>query len=409
MRHTSLFVLWALLFLPLLLSWHCCGARAWGLAAHRAVASVASAQSGRVLRCGEWAAALSDTESSAQLQRMVTEPDENRAVVERPRHFNNADDPHRDRGVPTWSEDYARGVVSWALLNQTQLAEEVLQPFCREAAVSAAPPSRERVLAFVREHQDTLLRSLAYACHYTGDSCQPLHATRNYDGQLSGNRGIHSVFESRLVARYEQQLFPRISLRRAHLLSDVFAVTETSVYSGLERVHLILEADDRARALDPGRGDAYYADLFDSLEPLLLARLTRSVQYTVDVWTTALVRAGCCAEERRGADEESSAEDDVDLNDDGNGQPWSASLGALLAYVALACALGLVLGCGVALLVMRLRSTALRSGGRGGYAHDHWKLEQLDIEQQLMDEVNLDEDAVEMQVIHEVDEGGGGA
>jgi len=369
--------------------------RAWGLDAHRNIARVASEQSGQLL-CSRWSAALSNEQTIARLRQLVTEPDEIRLQVERPRHFNNADDPHRDRDVPIWSADYERGVVSWALYNHTMLVQEYLEPFCNSLSPTT---SDETVLAFVLNHTETLLRSLAYVCHYTGDSCQPLHATRNYDGQLTGNRGIHSVFESRLVSRYEQDLFPLIALRQARVLSDPFAVTETSVYSGLEQVHLILEADDRARVVDPQRGDAYYASLFESLRPLLLARLTRSVQTTVDVWATALVRAGCCSPD------ELPVVDVDEIDSQGSGDSsWTASLGAVLGFAALAGSLGAVLGAGFAVMAMQARRSRNRYSSRF--------LDAPHFEQLIDEVVNLEEDAVELdsvelEEIHRPEAGGG--
>ncbi len=35
--------------------------------------------------------------------------------------------------------------------------------------------------------------------HYVGDLSQPLHCTENYDGQLTGQKGIHSFFEDKMV------------------------------------------------------------------------------------------------------------------------------------------------------------------------------------------------------------------
>lgn len=35
--------------------------------------------------------------------------------------------------------------------------------------------------------------------HYVGDLHQPMHTTANFDGQKSGNRGIHALFESVMV------------------------------------------------------------------------------------------------------------------------------------------------------------------------------------------------------------------
>jgi hypothetical protein len=34
--------------------------------------------------------------------------------------------------------------------------------------------------------------------HYVADACVPLHTTRNYNGQLTGQRGIHGLWESRI-------------------------------------------------------------------------------------------------------------------------------------------------------------------------------------------------------------------
>ncbi len=35
--------------------------------------------------------------------------------------------------------------------------------------------------------------------HYVGDLAQPLHCTENFDGQLSGQKGLHSFFEDKLL------------------------------------------------------------------------------------------------------------------------------------------------------------------------------------------------------------------
>jgi hypothetical protein len=37
--------------------------------------------------------------------------------------------------------------------------------------------------------------------HYIQDAYQPLHVHNNYDGQLSGQNGLHSRFESELFER----------------------------------------------------------------------------------------------------------------------------------------------------------------------------------------------------------------
>jgi hypothetical protein len=41
----------------------------------------------------------------------------------------------------------------------------------------------------------------AILCHYVGDLNVPLHTTENYDGQLSGQKGVHRRWETGLVER----------------------------------------------------------------------------------------------------------------------------------------------------------------------------------------------------------------
>jgi hypothetical protein len=52
--------------------------------------------------------------------------------------------------------------------------------------------------AFRDKDTDRILRLSADMGHYIADACVPLHTTRNYNGQLTGQKGIHALWESRL-------------------------------------------------------------------------------------------------------------------------------------------------------------------------------------------------------------------
>lgn len=52
--------------------------------------------------------------------------------------------------------------------------------------------------AFAGEDTGLLLQLSAEMGHYVADAHVPLHTTENYDGQLTGQEGIHSFWESRL-------------------------------------------------------------------------------------------------------------------------------------------------------------------------------------------------------------------
>jgi hypothetical protein len=50
--------------------------------------------------------------------------------------------------------------------------------------------------AFVSQNKDSILFYTADLGHYIGDLHVPLHTTTNYDGQLTGQHGLHSLWES---------------------------------------------------------------------------------------------------------------------------------------------------------------------------------------------------------------------
>jgi hypothetical protein len=57
--------------------------------------------------------------------------------------------------------------------------------------------------AFKNEDLNRILRCSAEIGHYIGDAHVPLHTTSNYNGQKTGQRGIHGFWESRLPELYE--------------------------------------------------------------------------------------------------------------------------------------------------------------------------------------------------------------
>lgn len=53
--------------------------------------------------------------------------------------------------------------------------------------------------AFESKNVDLILKNASEIGHYIGDAHVPLHTTENYNGQLTGQRGIHGLWESRIV------------------------------------------------------------------------------------------------------------------------------------------------------------------------------------------------------------------
>jgi hypothetical protein len=126
--------------------------------------------------------------------------------------------------------------------------------------------------------------------HYVADSHQPLHLTANYDGQETGNRGIHSRYETQMVKPYLSQMpDPEGS-------SSYWANVPDSVFQYIEDIYpavdAIMYADDLASSVDPNYGTLYYTLLWSELDSLTISVLQRSILDLASLWYTAWLNAG---------------------------------------------------------------------------------------------------------------------
>jgi hypothetical protein len=133
--------------------------------------------------------------------------------------------------------------------------------------------------------------TIADLCHYVGDAHQPLHCCKNYDGQLSGNSGIHSRYESTMMASHLAELHtaPMGVAYYASSVEEMFAVIGSS-WSG---VSTILQSDNAAKAASGGAYNAtYYASLWNGTQALTRSRIDSATVVTASFVYTAWVNAG---------------------------------------------------------------------------------------------------------------------
>jgi hypothetical protein len=133
--------------------------------------------------------------------------------------------------------------------------------------------------------------------HYAADLFMPFHNTLNYDGQLTGNEGIHKRLENGLVNARIEQYRPEIKKRLKEVLSvrvkleDIF---DYSLRSWLN-VEVILESDRAAGKGMLGFFDMswlYYRRLDGKLKPIMIKQLTSACQLSGNIWFSAWIQAG---------------------------------------------------------------------------------------------------------------------
>jgi hypothetical protein len=133
--------------------------------------------------------------------------------------------------------------------------------------------------------------------HYAADLFMPFHSTLNYDGQLTGNEGIHKRLEDGLVNARIEQYRPEIKKQLKEVLpvrvksGDIF---DYSLKSWLN-VEIILESDREARKGILGFFDMswlYYRGLDRKLKPIMIKQLTDACQLLGNIWFSTWIQAG---------------------------------------------------------------------------------------------------------------------
>jgi hypothetical protein len=174
----------------------------WGFAAHRHVADRMIALLPGELR------PLYEARRAFIVERSV-DPDLWRNVgweEEPPHHFLDLDHdqygPYPFEALPREYdravEKFGRAVVHGQGLLPWRTAE--FHGRLRRAFAELTRPAPSRYTL------DDIALLSAVLVHYVGDGHVPLHAVKNYDGQLSGQPGAHSRFEADLFERFSEDL-----------------------------------------------------------------------------------------------------------------------------------------------------------------------------------------------------------
>ncbi len=126
--------------------------------------------------------------------------------------------------------------------------------------------------------------------HYVADSHQPLHLTRNYNGQFTGNYGIHSRYETTMINPHLSQLpLPAgTGIYWPNVIDSVFLYID-QIYPYVDSIMI---ADDLASAQDPNYGNLYYTILWQELEHLTTISIHQAIIDLASLWRTAWENAG---------------------------------------------------------------------------------------------------------------------
>lgn len=162
------------------------------------------------------------------------------------------------------------------------------------------------VKAFQERDSIRILRLSADLGHYVSDAHVPLHTTENYNGQLSGQSGIHGFWESRLPELFaiEYDFFVGRALYLDKPLMEAWTIVRNA-HSYTDSVLLIEARLNKTRASDRkytfseriGRVERQYSEEYSrtyhqALNGMVEKQMRSSVLMTGSFWFSAWVDAG---------------------------------------------------------------------------------------------------------------------
>jgi hypothetical protein len=159
--------------------------------------------------------------------------------------------------------------------------------------------------AFLIRDPERILKLSAELGHYIGDAHVPLHTTENYNGQITGQEGIHAFWESRLPELFSDQYNfftgraqyipnPQLAAWKAiegsHLAVDSVLIEEKNLAASFGEHRYSFETKGRQTLKVYSR--EYALAYHKLLQGMVARRMRAAIKLTADFWYTAWVDAG---------------------------------------------------------------------------------------------------------------------
>jgi subtilisin family serine protease len=198
--------------------------------------------------------------------------------AERPRHFIDID-LYGDAPFPELPEEYEAAV---ARFGEATVKERGILPWQIEQTFN------DLVEAFRNGRVDAVLKQSAWLGHYVGDAHVPLHTTANHNGQLTGQKGLHSYFETRLL---NEHVFPEdIHPSPGQLIEQP---PHVAAFAWVRESHSYVQPLLDADAAHGGKtGRRSLKGFATTAKPIAIERLTLGCSRLASLWYTAWVEAG---------------------------------------------------------------------------------------------------------------------
>lgn len=222
-------------------------------------------------------------------------PDQRRYVIpeEGPRHYIDLDHYPIQDSIPKYWFDAVEKYGEDSLMGKGTVPWHAYFTF------------KQLVKAYADGDYNRIITKSSDLAHYLADANVPLHTTSNYNGQQTGQKGIHGFWETRLPQLFSDNydffvggasylMDPQEaiwnSILQANQLVDSVLIIEREV------THLVGESkkfafEDKGKKTVKVYSERYSKEYHDAM-PAVELQMQRSIKLIGDCWFTAWVEAG---------------------------------------------------------------------------------------------------------------------
>jgi S1/P1 Nuclease len=165
--------------------------------------------------------------------------------------------------------------------------------------------------AFKEKRKTEILFLAADLGHYIGDAHMPLHTSANHDGQLTNQKGIHALWESRIPEMFGKNY--NFHTEEAKYIENVETATWALIMDSHRLVEPLLLADRKTKETfptenifqkddkgDPAKNkfndlifsDQYTTKFNEAMNGMVENQMRKAIVATSSFWYTAWVNAG---------------------------------------------------------------------------------------------------------------------
>ena len=228
-RKILLLILFSIIFI--------CG---WGASGHKIINRRSAFSFPAPMSFLNWSDSLAAHSSDADYRRNA-DPDE------APRHYIDIDDYPEFISTGRIPQDLDSLI---AIHGSSFVYDKGILPF----SIIATTDSIKKYFQ-LHNFQKAMLHS-ADLGHYVGDGHQPLHITRNYDGQYTNQTGVHSRYETQLINR--DSAYITYNFENAAYVPNIKQFVFDFLYNNYRYVDSVLKYDSIAHAIAGNYNSNYY-------------------------------------------------------------------------------------------------------------------------------------------------------